>query len=87
MRNYRDQPPKCVIYINPYKIKDYYCGVAKYNKKKKKIYVHVTTKYANYGKTHFTNFLYYISKYKVDIKARKKKIKKKEVENKCKYIA
>lgn len=81
MRNYGNRLEKYLICISSYKIKNYQCGLAKYNKKKEKICTYIILKYANYSKTYITNFLHYILKHQIDIKVkREKKTKEKEKE-------
>lgn len=76
MRSYGNRRPQCIICIGPYKIEEHSCGIAGYNKGKRKIYVHIAIKCANYRENHTVNSSRYTSRYKVDIKTRKKKKKR-----------
>lgn len=67
---------KCVIYADQYKIEDHQYGMARCQKRKEKICVHITSKYTNCIKAHVANFPHCISRDKVDISVRKKKTKK-----------
>lgn len=51
-----DRPQKYIIYAGPNKIKDYQCGIAEYQKRKKKICVYITSKCANSIEAHTTDF-------------------------------
>lgn len=46
IESYRDWPSKYVICIGLYKVEDYCCSVVGYNKKKRKICIYITAKYA-----------------------------------------
>lgn len=64
------------------KIKEYYYRIIDYNKKKEKIYTHITIKYATYEKNYIANFSYYFFKNKTNIIAKRRKKVKKEEEKK-----
>ena len=46
----------------------HYCGVTDYTKGRGKICTHITIKCASYESNYLANLLYYISKYKADVK-------------------
>lgn len=73
MRSYGNWLLQYIICIGPHKIEKHSCGIAGYNKGKRKIYVHIAIKCANYGENHTVNSPRCTSRYKVDIEARKKK--------------
>lgn len=62
--NCGDQPQKYIICRGLLKIEDYQYRLAKCQKRKRKICIHVIPKYANYMGAHITNCAYCISKYK-----------------------
>lgn len=59
----------CIICTGSHKVVDHNCGVANYNKKKRKICIYVAIKCPNYRRNHIANFPRYILRHKVDIKA------------------
>ena len=75
------RPQKCIICAGPHKIEDHQCGVAGCQKGKRKICVHVTSKYANCIGAHAANSSQCISRHMAEISARKEK-KAKEIQKK-----
>ena len=83
MGNCRDQLLKCIICASPYKVEEHRCGFIGYNKRKRKIYIYITVKCANYEEIHAANSPHCVLRYKANIKTRKeKKIKEKRDEKK-----
>ena len=65
-----DQPSKCIICVEPHKVEDHSCGVVGCNKRKGKICVYITAKYANWKGAHAANSSRCGSRHKADLQAR-----------------
>lgn len=66
------QSDQCVFYERLYNVKNYQYGVIGCKKGKRKIYIYMTPKCANYIRAHIANFSHYISRYKIQINAKKR---------------
>lgn len=73
IESYGNWPSKCVISAGSHKVEDSYCGIERYNKKKEKIWVYITTKCINCGGAQIVNSPCCKSKHKPDLQARKGK--------------
>lgn len=58
---------KCLIYAKLHTVEDHCYDIARYNKRKEKICIYISTKCTNYGRAYTTNFLRYGLKHKVDL--------------------
>ena len=74
--SYGNRQPQYIISTGLQKVEEYSCGVASYNKGKRKIYIHIAIKCANCGENHTANFPYCTLRQKADIEARKEKKKR-----------
>lgn len=74
MKDYGDQLSRSITCSDAHKIQEYQCKIAGYKKGNDKICVYVIVIYANYESNHIAHFIYYISRYKANLKLNKKRI-------------
>lgn len=53
------RPKKCVIYIGKYQTNEHQCGVAGYNKKRRKLWIYIVALCINYDKSYQANLAWY----------------------------
>ncbi len=80
------QPQKCIIYVGPHKMEDHQCRIARCQKGKGKICIHVTPKCVNCIGAHTANSPRCTLRHKAEINARKEK-KNKEIQKEKELVS